>query len=58
MEQDCAKCTDTQRSGTEMVIGHLINYEEEYWNQLKAKYDPKGIYTKKHEAELRKLKSH
>nr|AII01017.1 chemosensory protein [Dendrolimus houi] len=56
--EDCAKCTNTQRSATETVIAHLVNYEPEYWNELKGKFDPSGIYTKNHEADLRKLKAH
>nr|QRF70954.1 chemosensory protein [Semiothisa cinerearia] len=57
LETDCAKCTDAQRKGSEKVIRHLINHETEAWDQLKAKYDPKGIYAKKHEAELRDAKA-
>ncbi|KAJ8717923.1 hypothetical protein PYW07_005853 [Mythimna separata] len=56
LEQDCAKCTKAQRDGTRQVMGHLINHEVDYWNELKAKYDPKNLYSTKHEQELRKLK--
>ena len=56
LEEDCAKCTKTQRDGTRQVMGHLINHEVEFWNQLKAKYDPQSKYSAKHEQELRKLK--
>ncbi|KAF9818734.1 hypothetical protein SFRURICE_011780 [Spodoptera frugiperda] len=56
LEQNCAKCTDAQRSGTRRVLGHLINNEEESWNRLKAKYDPQSKYTVKYELELKKLK--
>ncbi|CAH1640297.1 unnamed protein product [Spodoptera littoralis] len=56
LEQNCAKCTDTQRSGTRRVLGHIINNEQESWNRLKAKYDPESKYTVKYELELRKLK--
>nr|AGY49267.1 putative chemosensory protein [Sesamia inferens] len=56
LEEDCAKCTKTQRDGTRRVLGHLINHEKDYWNQLKAKYDPQSKYSSKHEEELRTLK--
>ncbi|KAJ8717275.1 hypothetical protein PYW08_005674 [Mythimna loreyi] len=56
LEQDCAKCTKPQRDGTRLVLGHLINHEVDYWNELKAKYDPKNLYASKHEQELRELK--
>ncbi|CAB3234968.1 unnamed protein product [Arctia plantaginis] len=57
LEEDCAKCTPTQRSGTRRVLAHLINHEPEYWTQLKAKYDSSGTYAAKHESELRVLKA-
>ncbi|VVC97652.1 unnamed protein product [Leptidea sinapis] len=45
LEENCGKCTDTQKKGTRRVIGHFINNESDYWNQLKAKYDPKNQYS-------------
>ncbi|XP_050681478.1 allergen Tha p 1-like [Leptidea sinapis] len=57
LEENCGKCTDKQKTGTRRVIGHLINHEEEYWNQLKAKYDPKSKYSVKYEEELRSIKA-
>ncbi|XP_022112594.2 uncharacterized protein LOC110991530 [Pieris rapae] len=50
---NCAKCTDTQKSGTRRVIGHLINKQAAYWEQLKAKYDPDHKFVLKYEKELR-----
>ncbi|VVC97651.1 unnamed protein product [Leptidea sinapis] len=47
LEENCGKCTDTQKKGTRRVIGHFINNESDYWNQLKAKYDPKNQYSMK-----------
>nr|AOG12900.1 chemosensory protein [Eogystia hippophaecolus] len=57
LENYCAKCTETQRNGTRRVIGHLINNEEEYWGQLKAKYDPTNKYVTKYEDDLRSVKA-
>ncbi|CAG5049112.1 unnamed protein product [Parnassius apollo] len=55
LENKCEKCTDAQKSGTKRVIGHLINNEKDYWNQLTAKYDPDRKYVVIYESELRKI---
>ncbi|KAI8420208.1 hypothetical protein MSG28_008753 [Choristoneura fumiferana] len=55
LENYCAKCTDTQRSATRRVIGHLINKEGAYWEQLVDKYDPQRKYVTKYENELRTI---
>ena len=57
LETKCSKCTEVQRKGTETVIGHLINHEEDYWNQLVVKYDPERKYVVKYEKELRAVKA-
>ncbi|KAJ8717277.1 hypothetical protein PYW08_005676 [Mythimna loreyi] len=57
LENECGKCTETQRSGTRRVIGHLINHEDAYWNELTEKYDPKRKYTAKYEKELKEIKN-
>ncbi|OWR52662.1 chemosensory protein [Danaus plexippus plexippus] len=53
LENDCAKCTKAQQDGTKKVIGHLINKENDYWQQLVEKYDPEHKYVEKYEKELR-----
>ncbi|XP_047536326.1 allergen Tha p 1-like isoform X1 [Vanessa atalanta] len=55
LENECAKCTDAQKNGTEKVIGHLINKEPELWNQLTAKFDPENKYRVKYEERLKTL---
>uniref|UniRef100_A0A2H1WBZ5 SFRICE025769.2 n=1 Tax=Spodoptera frugiperda TaxID=7108 RepID=A0A2H1WBZ5_SPOFR len=57
LENECGKCTETQKKGTRRVIEYLINNEEEYWNELTAKYDPERKYTVKYESELKKIKA-
>nr|QIJ45723.1 chemosensory protein [Glyphodes pyloalis] len=57
LENYCAKCTETQRQGTRRVIGHLINNEADYWNQLSAKYDPHHKFVAKYEKELRTVRA-
>nr|AWT22252.1 chemosensory protein 2 [Mythimna separata] len=56
LENECAKCTETQKSGTRRVIGHLINHEDAYWRELTAKYDPQRKFSAKYEKELREIK--
>ncbi|XP_073953861.1 allergen Tha p 1-like [Choristoneura fumiferana] len=53
LENNCAKCTEAQRKGTRRVIGHLINKEVDYWNQLCDKYDPDRKYVAKYEKDLK-----
>ncbi|XP_022834059.1 ejaculatory bulb-specific protein 3-like [Spodoptera litura] len=57
LENECGKCTETQKNGTRRVIEYLINNEEEYWNELTVKYDPERKYTAKYEKELKKIKA-
>nr|QEV81552.1 chemosensory protein 7 [Grapholita molesta] len=57
LENNCAKCTETQRRGTRRVLGHLINHETDFWTQLCAKYDPDRKYVTKYESELRTVKA-
>ncbi|CAH2089573.1 unnamed protein product [Euphydryas editha] len=53
LENDCAKCTDAQKRGNKKVMRHLINYEQDYWQQLVAKYDPEHKYSVKYEEEYK-----
>nr|UVB79215.1 chemosensory protein 12 [Heortia vitessoides] len=57
LETHCAKCSETQVNATRTIIRHLINHEADYWNKLKAKYDPKGKFTQQYEKELRDVRS-
>ncbi|KAJ8717278.1 hypothetical protein PYW08_005677 [Mythimna loreyi] len=57
LENECAKCTEAQKKGTRRVIGHLINHEEDYWNELTAKFDPERKFTAKYEKELKEIKA-
>ncbi|XP_050306266.1 ejaculatory bulb-specific protein 3-like [Anthonomus grandis grandis] len=54
LENGCQKCTDTQQKGARKVIHFLIKNKREWWNELAAKYDPDGTYTKKYEEEIKK----
>nr|AXF48715.1 chemosensory protein CSP19 [Lobesia botrana] len=57
LENGCAKCTESQRVATRQVIGHLINKESAYWNQLVTKYDSQRKYVAKYESELRAVRA-
>ncbi|XP_069685971.1 uncharacterized protein [Periplaneta americana] len=52
LEHDCEKCTEKQKEGADKVIKFLYKNKPEMWKELVAKYDPEGVYVKKHEAEL------
>ncbi|XP_069685970.1 uncharacterized protein [Periplaneta americana] len=53
LETDCAKCSDKQKEGARKVLKFLYKNKPDMWKELSAKYDPKGEYEKKHEAELK-----
>lgn len=52
MQSACSKCTDTQRQKARKVVNHIKANESEYWEQLKAKYDPGDKYKDTYEAFL------
>nr|AYN71368.1 chemosensory protein 19 [Oedaleus infernalis] len=55
LSNECAKCNDKQKEGTKKVLKHLVNHKPDVWQQLKAKYDPDGTYTKKYEDREKEL---
>ncbi|XP_022112599.2 allergen Tha p 1-like [Pieris rapae] len=57
LENDCAKCTEPQKEGTQLVITHLVQHEDDFWKQLVAKYDPSRKYVAKYEKQLKSIKS-
>lgn len=57
LENNCGKCTDAQKKGTRIVIGHFINNEPDYWKQLSEKYDSQKKYVTKYEELLRSIKA-
>ncbi|XP_013187513.1 ejaculatory bulb-specific protein 3 isoform X2 [Amyelois transitella] len=54
METECAKCTKKQKRNTRRVLKHIIINEKDYWEQLKAKYDPIAKYWPKYEEAVNK----
>ncbi|CAK1584483.1 unnamed protein product [Parnassius mnemosyne] len=49
IETGCEKCTEKQEKGAYEIIEHLIEHENEIWNELCAKFDPEGKWRKKYE---------
>nr|ADX96028.1 chemosensory protein CSP1 [Holotrichia oblita] len=47
IQNDCSKCSDKQKEGSDKLILYLINNKPEYWQLLEEKYDPTGENTKK-----------
>ncbi|XP_073953865.1 ejaculatory bulb-specific protein 3-like [Choristoneura fumiferana] len=52
MTTGCEKCTEWQRKSARKVVKHLKEHEQEYWEQMKAKYDPGDKYKPTYEAFL------
>lgn len=48
LENECSKCTEKQKSGSDKVIRHLINKRPELWKSLAGKYDPTGVYAERY----------
>ncbi|KDR22555.1 Ejaculatory bulb-specific protein 3 [Zootermopsis nevadensis] len=55
LENDCGKCSDSQRGMVEKVIRHLFNEKTELWKQLQEKYDPENKYATKYGDRLKKI---
>ncbi|CAF4807603.1 unnamed protein product [Pieris macdunnoughi] len=53
LHNDCQKCTENQKKGSGRVLSHLINKEAEFWQKLKAKYDPDNNYAPKYEKQYK-----
>lgn len=52
MQTSCSKCTPKQRTGARKVVKHIRAKEQDYWDQIVAKYDPEHKYTETYEAFL------
>ncbi|XP_049788281.1 ejaculatory bulb-specific protein 3-like [Schistocerca cancellata] len=52
----CSRCRQRQRQDAEKVIKFLMKNKPDLWNQLEAKYNPKGVYRIKYEKEYQRLK--
>ncbi|XP_003488472.1 ejaculatory bulb-specific protein 3 [Bombus impatiens] len=44
LANNCDKCSEKQREGSEKVIRFLVNKRPQIWERLSKKYDPTGEY--------------
>lgn len=51
LETECAKCSEKQKHGTEIVMKFLIEKRPEMFEEFEKHFDPKGTYRKKYEKE-------
>ncbi|XP_026279568.1 ejaculatory bulb-specific protein 3 [Frankliniella occidentalis] len=49
LTNECMKCSEKQKELSEKVVRHLAEKEKESWEEVKAKFDPTGIYEKRYE---------
>nr|CAD7445705.1 unnamed protein product [Timema bartmani] len=48
LANDCDKCSEKQKAGSDKVIKHLIANQPEDWKDVEKKFDPEGAYRKRH----------
>nr|AGY49270.1 putative chemosensory protein [Sesamia inferens] len=48
IENDCKKCTDRQRDGSDRVMHYLIDHRPDDWVKLEKKYNSDGSYKMKY----------
>nr|CAD7577007.1 unnamed protein product [Timema californicum] len=48
LANDCDKCSEKQKAGSDKVIKHLIAHQPEDWKDVEKKYDSEGAYRKRH----------
>nr|AJP61953.1 chemosensory protein [Phenacoccus solenopsis] len=51
----CTKCNDKQKETAQKVITHLMDKRPNDWERLVKKYDPKGEFKKRFEAQGKKF---
>ncbi|KAK4885671.1 hypothetical protein RN001_001942 [Aquatica leii] len=53
LSSGCSKCNSKQKDVAEKVIKHLMTKKKRDWDRLTKKYDPKGDYKKRYEAQVK-----
>lgn len=56
LENECSKCTEKQKTGSDKVIRNLVNKRPNLWKELGAKYDPKNIYQQRYKDKIESVK--
>uniref|UniRef100_A0A2M4AWG8 Putative insect pheromone-binding family n=1 Tax=Anopheles triannulatus TaxID=58253 RepID=A0A2M4AWG8_9DIPT len=54
LQNNCAKCSEKQRSGAIHVIDYMIQNRSEQWKVLQQKYDPEGKYINMYREDAKK----
>lgn len=54
LKNKCSLCSEKQKAGSEKIIPYLIENKPEMWNDLEAKFDPKGTYRSAYKPEADK----
>uniref|UniRef100_UPI003BB98AA3 chemosensory protein 14 precursor n=1 Tax=Tribolium castaneum TaxID=7070 RepID=UPI003BB98AA3 len=54
LQNECAKCNEKHKEGVRKVLHHLIKNKPNWWQELEAKFDPKGEYKQKYNKLLEK----
>ncbi|XP_026494739.2 allergen Tha p 1-like [Vanessa tameamea] len=52
MQTGCEKCTATQKTKARIVVAHIREHENTFWEELKKKYDPDHKYKEIYEGFL------
>ncbi|KAJ8717283.1 hypothetical protein PYW08_005682 [Mythimna loreyi] len=56
LENECSKCTEKQKSGSDKVIRHLVNKRPDLWKELATKYDPDNVYQVRYKNQIESAK--
>lgn len=54
LERGCDLCSEKQQQGARKVFRFLSQNHQNYFDELKAKYDPEGKYIEKYREEAKK----
>ncbi|CAK1584481.1 unnamed protein product [Parnassius mnemosyne] len=56
LENECSKCTQKQKEGSDKVIRFLVNKRADLWKELSAKYDPDNKYQQRYKDKIDSVK--
>ncbi|XP_041984818.1 ejaculatory bulb-specific protein 3-like [Aricia agestis] len=48
IDNDCSKCSEKQKEGSERVMHYIIDHRPDDWNKLEKKYNADGSYKLKY----------
>ncbi|XP_063540202.1 allergen Tha p 1-like [Cydia strobilella] len=56
LENECSKCTEKQKEGSDKIIRNLVNKHPDIWKELSGKFDPDNKYSQKYKDKLEDVK--